>query len=1477
VSTKYCSVNQLGFRNGSTWIDQNGNMVSADDYNIINQDGISNSSGGARFFVNSPGVAFVDSQYFELTTKLNPSNQNFWISYWTKPSKLNFPIADPYSSLVSTNDAGTVTSPGFNISRCNVGATPYLYITINDDYGANQLAMNFEDVLHTVDVWKHIVVIVRQIRPSSDRYVKVYQDGVISTYQLDLSSLSGQCIPSPSYPTRIGNNGSVGLREDGALTKIAYGSYESEDISFPSPSEILELYNEGVGKKYSELSPSLAAKVTHYWDCDEESGNLLDAKGNNIGIDNNDVSSVDGPASIIDSTYITQINPPRTGISWESTSALMPNGGLSFSCNVDQLSPITQVTRAKMNLRMSLPTSGLFENARDTFEINGYNARFKEQDYKDEMPEEIGSIQSKDSKYGYFIYGAGSIVEQSGFQTYTTELNFLNPELPNGDISSTIYKNIDIFNTMEFQLVGLPSGVQISAAQLELEYIPDDTLPLFIVGELGYIRKYAQSYVDVGGLSDINNGNGGWHHRGSLHEGAIFDAFYEFSEPSGKIVWPKSFNAASGSYGEFVNSMPASLVDDIVTIEPQRRNYYRNPVITGFSTSTYNPTYYRDMIYNGSPFLPWDIHNPNVSIYSPNTSQIYFGDRIVLNTDLTLYFMLYREPTNDGQSYGRIFHRGLFGSAGETDYEIIGSVETEKLRFTVSDRNNAPHAVEVTLPYSTLEPILVWFTIQYLDGTTTCKLAVHTDIKNYFSRDWNYDETSFIWPRKQYTGAKTIIGALWTPQTADDQLTYNSFLSYLSIVEFGWADSYIELDYTTSSTTTITNYSMSTDVDKRFFSSRVCNPTYLLGRLNIPSTIGGEPILVTESGWCPPRHVDEENEFGSHQWRDLANCKLPRSEETVDIYTTYLVNGKTLYGSTTLFAGDFDFHVPNNSIIKGIEVKYHVYGVGYGIRTDKMQLGFWNWGGEGFVNRIGNVLAFGGAPAHWENPVNIEDPLPILTYGGPTELWGTGEENPPITDIFWWPNETLYLTARGLIPSVVNNPDFGILLNISCPNIGSIAYIDYVEAKVYTDDTYLVADYDLIKWEVPTGSGGAVWSTIYNIDDWSQSVVYHSLYNPVTTAGTHNIVHPSAIYVEIETQHNTNHPSGAYIFCDIEFDSGATDNWKVFRSEFNIPSGELIKQVRGFSKHIGMGGGPVRYSDIDSIDLKLTTTYPNIDSDIYYGSLDIKSIKVYFDSFCVSTTGINDLDLYTHGIYPIGNSDIDLFTKGLIKSNSGDGSNPDLDLYIYGLPHTCSGNIVDLYTLAEDHYHSTPNTITLFVEAPTPVEFSGSMELYTWGTPVGVGGIYASKHLFTSGIGRDSILPLYMSAPNGISTNAMNLYLESYFNNINNDVDLVIFGPSGINSDTTYLYIKGLGSDGLEAGASSNGYTPSNTRMPLFMARDSESVERSMSLYLAQNNNINTITNYICGCYIVPSSIPLYIYGSGLPETKKLKLYTHGY
>ena len=941
-----------------------------------------------------------------------------------------------------------------------------------------------------------------------------------------------------------------------------------------------------------------------------------------------------------DDTFIECINPPDHtkpvfGVQHVRRAAQMlledvPNGGMSlyFDMANSGLDPITQVTRAQINLEMSLPQSGLHENARDTFEINGFNYLFKEQDYKDEMPEAIGSIRSKNNRFGYFLYGAGDIVEQSGFKNYAVELNFIDPSLSNGDYSSTRYRNIDVVTNTEFQLVGLPSGTQVSSANLVLEYIPNSFSSLYTLGNVH--RKTGEGEVDTGGVINPFFGNGGWHHRGDLNEGTIFDAFYDFSEKTGSTTYPITINGASGVVGEYINVLPDDVYDPIILVEPERKNYYRNPISSGdFSGTLFKPTRYRDVVYN-------------TDSSDSTVTQVYFDDRIALDVDFTLYFVLYRQYTTDVEARGRFFHRGIFGEDGETSYELMGTFEQNKVKFSIMDSYSNVHTASVDLPNRTVEPLLIWVTCEYNENSklNTLSLNVHLDSRTYFYNDWLNDEVQFLFRRRQISEAKTILGSLYIPEDEDEQVANNCILKYISFVEFAWANECLDFEYQTSVPEVILDYDISDDDSKKFLASRVCNGSYLTN-------------------------------------------------------------------------------------------------------------------GSGIV------------------------------------------------------------------------------------------------------------------WSVANGSGLAQWNTIYSIDDWLDDDYYHSLFNPITTAGTNLLVHPSAIYVEIETENDTDHPSGVYIDCDIEFDSGATDNWKVFRSSFNIPSGNSTN-INGFSKHIGMYEDSIKYSDVDTISLNLRTKYVDIGSQEYYADLKIKSVKVYFDSYCVAATGYEDLTLYTHGTASTYNDDVDLFTKGFVSSNN------NLDLYIYGLPHSASGDFVDLYTYAE-HYVEPPygdlhrTKLNLFIDGLTPIGTSGDITAYMWATPSGVGGIYKSMNLITGGIGKDSQLPLFIRAPIGEYNTSLNLYLESHadlVNNITNPLDLFIPGPSST-TNTTYLYIRGLGT--------TDGAYPHNANMPLFMARDSESVAKQMSLYLAQHETIQQTDLYISGNEIASSSIPLYIYGSGIGPNNSLDLYTHGF
>lgn len=1150
-----------------------------------------------------------------------------------------------------------------------------------------------------------------------------------------------------------------------------------------------------------------------------QNGDLIDGSGYyHINMSPSGASS--------DNTYIQQYNTSNlTQKVINSERPLytpnMPNGGLSLVFGVDNLEPLTQVTRAILTLRMSLPPSGQFENIRDSFEINGYNARYKEQDYKNEMSDAIGSIKPLSTSQGYFVYGAGPVIEQSGFKNYTVELDFVDPYYTIPE-ASTLYRNIDIFNTMEFQLVGLPSGTQLSAAQLYLEYLPNNTVGLYTVGGVALVRHWRDSFVDTGGIRSPLFGNGKWQHRGSLNEAEIFDAFYNFSELSGIYTYPISLNAASGAYGKYLNAIyeeaiydEGQLVDIIYTevpVEPTRKNIYRNPVRTEFGT-TYDPTHYRDMIYNASPFITWDIHDPNATAYSSGIAQVYFDDRIVLGTDFTLYFSLYREPTNQGQNFAQFFHRGHLGSAGSVEYEVQGFLEPEKITVAIKDTNNTTHTASLDIPAYGLEPMLVWITCKYENEATTLSLNVHDGVKGYFYEDWMHDEITFSFPRKQYLDAKTMLGPLYTPSDLDQQLAFTNFFSWTSIVEFGWADSAIDLDYMVTTNEIKSSYDISTDVDKRFLASRLCTGDYLSGGSYYQTSLGGD-LLPAATGYISPNQVFSWG--GTQSWYDPTNAIFQDGEYT---FQTPPWGGLPDAGrpGDWLF-GTFDFNLPSGYTAVGLE--FRVYGYGYPlnkISTHRVQTGLLNFDNS-FVTWGRSQESSG--PTYWHTTPQW------MTYGGPKNSWGMNSE---------------------FFNFVVNHEDFviGIQVNSrinSWDSSFATAFVDAIQARIYASGeagTIYVDNFKHLNWSVAPGSGAANCSTTYLLDNWRYDE--HSVFNPITTAGTHNLVHPSAMYVEIETEHNTNHPSGVRIICDIEFDTGTTDNWKVFRSEFVVPSSEIDTRTQGFSKHINMDDLPIAHSDVSQINLTLRTSYDDIGPQIYYGDLNIKSIKVYFDSYTASVTGINYIDLYTEGTYTTENNELDLFLSGIERANN---IIPPLDLYIAGIPYYASGEMplyiegqvtstsgIPLYIqgVAYNASGQIPlftkalykEVMPLYIEGLTPDNESGNIPLYIWATPAGVGGLYKKISLVIGG-GSPWHMPLYLHnvGPTGTaSSGSMTLMLNT---------------ASGINQ-TTYLYTKGHA-------------------VPI----------ETLSLYTTSSN-------------IQASSVRLYTYGSGLPENKAMKLYTHGY
>jgi len=946
----------------------------------------------------------------------------------------------------------------------------------------------------------------------------------------------------------------------------------------------------------------------------------IDGAGDTVDSSGYYTIDIDPDHGSADNEYIKHHFPSvaSSGAPWGTDP--MPSGGLSlyFTATSGTVEPLQSVTRAQLKLRMSLPPSGTYENSRDTFEVNGYNRKAKEGDYLEDMLHIAGTEQPRDRQFGYFIYGAGDIVEDPSFKNYTVELNFLDPNLyaaNSGNISSVYHRNADMFADIEMQLVGLPSGVRLSAAELLLEQRPNNFAPLYTIGGYNVAKKTDGVYPDGSGTPNVSLGNGGWHHRGLRAEGETFDEFFGFTEASGTLT----LSNTTGRHATYRN------YGYTATKEPTRKNYYRSPIVS--SVSINSPTYYRDMLK-----------------ISNLEAVVDFGNTITLGSDFTLYFMIYNDTTDDTLENKSIFFVRQYGLDAQAKPEIVGRcLDATHIDFIVFDTLGNYYTVTCQHERAN-EPILVWVNCQYSSATnqTTLTLYTHEHPENYFAYDWNSDSVSFTGYRRITIGddagtpiyAQMNIGGSTIFQDDGESANDNFYVG-----EFGYTNSYIALTDDLTSAATNTDYCVSPDLDKEFLSSRMMVGPYL-------------------------------------------------------------------------------------------------------------------------------------------------------------------------------------------------------------DNIGSG-----------------------INWNVEAGSGEAVWNTRLFIDDWIDSATYYELAGPITSAYTNYVSDPSGIVMEINATHSTDHPSGVILVADIEIDSAATDNWKVWETDAYIPSGTATTFTRTFKRHIGMNSGPIKYSDISNMTLNLKTTYPDLGgTTTYNGNLTINSVKVYFDSYCVAATGTNQLNLYTNGTATTNNNSLDLFAKGHTPTVI-----PSLDLYVNGRAPQASGDIT-LYTVSS-HYPYPPASdpdvtkVPLYVEGYDPPNASGDLDLFVWGTDEL--GIRYNMPLYTASYyDKGPSLPLYLYAVDGSGNANMNLYL---YNNpwtpANNSVSLVTVGPSGINN-TTPLYVKGYGT--------TSGWYWKSGNMNMFIARDSEATASHMPLFVGQNAVTNTFNLVIEGTELANSSVPLYIYGSGTPNAN-LEFYTHGF
>jgi hypothetical protein len=234
---------------------------------------------GGRFFTEAN-----DEYFVALDNPILPGTSDFWLSFWVWRNSV-VPMEGPfrlYSATIPENDLGLVflsnsTQIRFTLSN-NLASVDF---TLADISAAS---------------WIHYALSVDR---SGD--ATLYRNAT-SVQALDVSAAVSASIGTNVHYMGIGTGFGSGVL-DGRLSRFGYGT------GLLTQDDVTELYNTGSGKFYSELGAGLAAKVSHYWNLNETSGDAYDALGLIKMTDTNTVTSCNGPtdAGIEDGGSIPEI------------------------------------------------------------------------------------------------------------------------------------------------------------------------------------------------------------------------------------------------------------------------------------------------------------------------------------------------------------------------------------------------------------------------------------------------------------------------------------------------------------------------------------------------------------------------------------------------------------------------------------------------------------------------------------------------------------------------------------------------------------------------------------------------------------------------------------------------------------------------------------------------------------------------------------------------------------------------------------------------------------------------------------------------------------------------------------------------------------------------------------------------------------------------------------------------------------------
>lgn len=458
----------------------------------------------------------------------------------------------------------------------------------------------------------------------------------------------------------------------------------------------------------------------------------------------------DGGSSFTYSGGVNKINQPPSGVDTDDTYLeakndagiyggpnTLPSGYLSMSMGVmDQYDPMTKVNRALLSLRMAFPPSGDHSNnARDSFEVVGKNPNFSAEGHP---------------RQDYVLWGAGEIIQQSGFKTYQTDLAFLDPDLyenhSSGVLPSLRYNKVEAFEGIEFRVWGIPSGTQLSSAELRLESQVDSYAPLFIPGE---VENCSES-IDPNLTSSLENRFiGNWEHSTSNKSISNFfgEGYFRFKDED------HEFDSESNTRVAKVVTIPDQ--GGTVNSDPTVHRQYSNPI------SNFNDNWLNAVALNidggNSEYLDFGSLAQN--------RQTFFGH---FSPKITDYFSDHFTLISVGDKFT--------STSFQDDREFTVSLFRDILRLTYQDQ------------YGTYNTLYLSLTLELNDDIFVC--VSHDDtIDSEKISFFAYTGGTFY-----STSVNDILGRISTPYVGagDISLSSREYVGYVH--EFGISDNILSED-----------------------------------------------------------------------------------------------------------------------------------------------------------------------------------------------------------------------------------------------------------------------------------------------------------------------------------------------------------------------------------------------------------------------------------------------------------------------------------------------------------------------------------------------------------------------------------------------------------------------------------------------------------------------------------------------------------